>query len=189
MIFESGPWKDDLSSYRNKITEYSSSKYFQNNDDVSDNAYLTLEKSIFYSAFVIRKLVECKTKLSDEADYYALKVEIFESKRHFDNMHNWISETSHDWNTPQKKTKQGKDVCNWLIHSLIFKLAYNDDDQSVEGFFVSSDLDSDKCLYYVSINDWLNYIDFISSDDVSELYAERTEKGIEYKKVRNKNLC
>lgn len=190
MIFESGPWKDDLSSYRSKIMEYCSSKYFQNDDDVSDNAYSILEKSIFYSAFVIRKLVECKTKLSDEADRYALKVEIFESKRHFDNMHNWISENSHDWNTPpQKKTKQGKDVCNWLIHSLIFEFACNDDDQSIEGFFVSSDFDSDKCLYHVSIKDWLSYVDFISSDDVSELHAERTEKGIKYKKVRNKNLC
>lgn len=187
MIFESGPWKDDLLSYRSKINEYSSSKYFQNDDDDSDNAYSILEKSIFYSAFVIRKLVECKTKLSDEADRYALKVEIFESKRHFDNMHHWTSEDSHNWESPIKQTKQGKDVCNRLIHSLIFELVYNDD-QSVEGFFVSSDLDSDKCLYHVSLNDWLEYIDFIRLDDVSELHAERTEKGIKYKKVRNKNL-
>lgn len=188
MIFESGPWKDDLSSYRGKIMEYCSSNYFQNDNDVSDKAYSILEKSIFYSAFVIRKLVDCKTKLSDEADCYALKVGIFESKKQFDNMHHWTSEDSHNWESFRKQTKQGKEVCNWLIHSLIFELIYNED-QSVEGFFVSSDFDSDKCLYHVSIKDWLSYVDFISSDDVSELHAERTEKGIKYKKVRNKNLC
>lgn len=99
-----------------------------------------LRISIFYSAFVIRKIVDCKTKLSDEADCYALKVEIFESKKHFDNMHHWTSE------------------------------------------------DSDKCLYHVTLKDWLNYIDFIRSDDVFEFSAERTEKGIRYKKVRNKSL-
>ena len=55
MIFESGPWKDDLSSYHSKIMEYSSSNYFQNDED---EAYSILEKSIFYSAFVIRKLVD-----------------------------------------------------------------------------------------------------------------------------------
>lgn len=187
MIFESGPWKEDLLSYHSKIIEYSSSKYFQNDDEDSDKAYSILEKSIFYSAFVIRKLVDCKTKLSDEADSYALNVEIFESKKNFDNLHRWTSENSHDWESSIRQTKQGKDICNWLIHSLIFELVYNDD-QSVEGFFVSSDFDSDKCLYYVSIKEWLNYIDFISSDDISEFSAERTEKGIKYKKVRNKNL-
>lgn len=188
MIFESGPWKEDLLSYYNKIIEYSSSKYFHNDDNDSDNAYSILEKSIFYSAFVIRKLVDCKTKLSDEADCYALKVEIFESKKQFDNMHHWTSEDSHNWESSRKLTKQGKEVCNWLIHSLIFELVYNED-QSVEGFCVSSDFDSDKCLYHVALNNWLNYVGFISSDDVSELHAERTEKGIKYNKVRNKNLC
>lgn len=184
MIFESGPWKDDLSSYHSKIMEYSSSNYFQNDED---EAYSILEKSIFYSAFVIRKLVECKTKLSNEADNYALHVEIFESKRNFDNLHRWTSEDSHNWESSIRLTKQGKDICNWLIHSLIFELVYNDD-QSVEGFLVSSDFDSDKCLYHVSIKDWLSYVDFISSDDISELHAEKTAKGIKYKKVRNKNL-
>ena len=47
MIFESGPWKEDLLSYYDKIIEYCSSKYFQNDDDVSDKAYSILEKSIF----------------------------------------------------------------------------------------------------------------------------------------------
>lgn len=181
MIFESGPWKNDLSCYRNKIVKYQASSYFQNDDD--EIAYTELEKSIFYSAFVIRKLVECKTKLSDDADHYALKVEVFDSKKHFDNMHHSTSDDSHNWESSKKQTKQGKDICNWLIHSLIFELVYNED-QSVEGFCVSSDFDSDKCLYYVMLKDWLNYIEFISSDDIAELSAERTENGIIYKKVR-----
>jgi hypothetical protein len=181
MIFESGPWKEDLSAYYGNIIEYSSSNYFQNDDDNSDNAYSILEKSIFYSAFVIRKLVDCKTKLSDEADCYALKIEIFESKKHFDNMHRWTTEDSHNWGLSKKQTKQGKDVCKWLIHSLIFELIYNKD-QSVEGFCVASDFDSDKCLYHVTLKDWLSYIDFVRSDDISEFCTERTERGVKYKK-------
>ena len=70
MIFESGPWKDDLSSYHSKIIEYSSSKYFQNGDDDSDEACSILEKSIFYSAFVIRKLVDCKTSQENIRIYF-----------------------------------------------------------------------------------------------------------------------
>lgn len=46
-FFESGPCKDDLSFYHRKIIEYRSSKYFQNGDDDSDEAYSILEKSIF----------------------------------------------------------------------------------------------------------------------------------------------
>ena len=102
-------------------------------------------------------------------------------------MQRWTSENSHDWESSIRQTKQGKDICNWLIHSLIFELIYNED-QSVEGFCVASDFDIDKCLYHVTLKDWLSYIDFISLDDISEFCTERTEKGAKYKKVRNKNL-
>ena len=46
---------------------------------------------------------------------------------------------------------------------LLFK-----EDDAVIGFFVSSDYDRNKGLLEVSIEDWMQYMDLIISDDVVE---------------------
>ena len=33
-----------------------------------------IEKAIFYSAFIIRKLIDCKGKVSDEVDKYSFTI-------------------------------------------------------------------------------------------------------------------
>ena len=71
MIFESSPWKCDLLRMKQEIIQYNNSKYF--NDDSSD-AITIIEQAIFYSAFVISKLIDCKTKVSDKVDTYTFKL-------------------------------------------------------------------------------------------------------------------
>ncbi len=43
------------------------SRIFRKNDDTT---YIVIEKAIFYSAFIIRKLIDCDGNLSDEAENY-----------------------------------------------------------------------------------------------------------------------
>ena len=71
MIFESFPWKQDLRRRKNLIIKYNTAEHFKKNDDAT---YTVIEKAIFYSAFIIRKLIDCGGKLSDEAENYSLKV-------------------------------------------------------------------------------------------------------------------
>ncbi len=68
MIYESHPWKQDLIDKKLQIQKYNTSKYF--NGDNDDQVYTAIEKGIFYSAFIIRKLIDCKCKVSNEAGYY-----------------------------------------------------------------------------------------------------------------------
>ena len=91
MISESSPWKCDLLRMKQEIIQYNNSKYF--NDDSSD-AITIIEQAIFYSAFVIRKLIDCKTKVSDKVDKYTFKLKSIPPK----NKINFLSDITNSYN-------------------------------------------------------------------------------------------
>jgi len=173
MIYDSYPWKKDLLRRKQLILKYNTQEHFEKDEKA---AYTVLEKAVFYSAFIIRKLIDCEM-LSDEADIYSLKVKIYKPKQQ---VYRYIiaDEESHNLDHFQKKTVKGKDVCNWLIHSYIFNFVWNENTQISEGFFVASDFDRNKLLYYVGINDWIDYMDFIVTDSVvaTSSYYDGKEK-------------
>ena len=70
-MYESSPWKEDLKRRRQLLLQYNTKEHFEKDED---KAYTVIEKAIFYSAFIIRKLLDCNGKMSDEADQYAIKV-------------------------------------------------------------------------------------------------------------------
>lgn len=67
-MYESSPWKEDLKRRRQLLLQYNTKEHFEKDED---KAYTVIEKAIFYSAFIIRKLLDCNGKMSDEADQYA----------------------------------------------------------------------------------------------------------------------
>jgi hypothetical protein len=179
MIYESHPWKQDLIDKKLQIQKYNTSKYF--NGDNDDQAYTAIEKGIFYSAFIIRKLIDCKCKVSNEVDNYTLSLRAFTPKRQIDLLHRWPDGENFDFNNPQLHIKTGTQVCNWLIHSYVFCLCH-DEHGTVDSFLVSSDYDSNKVLYCVDLNDWLDYMDFVGTDDIVVMEMKRCEyqKTIDY---------
>jgi hypothetical protein len=94
-----------------------------------------LEKAVFYSAFIIRKLIDCRGKLRDDVDQYVLHIESLTPLKEVDELHRWPDEDTHDWDHPQKVTFKGKDICNWLIHSYMFFFSFNKAG-TVEGFLL-----------------------------------------------------
>ena len=187
MIFESYPWKQDLLRRKRLFIKYNTVERFEKNNDTT---YTVLEKAVFYSAFIIRKLIDCHTKLSDEADSYTLPIAKHLPKKQVTLWERWADEDTHDWENYNQETALGKNVCNWLIHSFVFAFCFNDDG-IVDGFFVSSDYDRNKALYYIAIKDWLNYIDFIARDDIAGFESHYDPKLGDYvftKKIRGKVL-
>lgn len=176
MIFESYPWKQDLRRRKNLLLRYNTTARFNENED---RTYTVIEKAIFYSAFIIRKLIDCGGKLSDEAENYSMRVFAVRPLKQVDNFHRWPEEESHDWNNEIEVTVAGKNVCNWLIHSFMFYLVFNEDGV-VDGFGVTSDFDKNKILYRIPLDVWLNYIDYIATDDIVSLTSHYDEKKGEY---------
>lgn len=179
MIYESYPWKQDLQRRKNLMLKYNTAERFESN---SESTYTVIEKAIFYSAFIIRKLIDCGTKLSDEAEKYTLKASTIKPLKRIDKLHRQPDERSYDWEKEKNVTVSGKNVCNWLIHSYVFFVVFNEDDV-IESFCVSSDFDRNKNLYRISIDEWLKYMDFIATDDIVRLSLENDEKSEDYKCV------
>lgn len=176
MIFESFPWKQDLRRRKNLIVKYNTSEHFEKNDD---NTYTVIEKAIFYSAFIIRKLIDCKGKLSDEAENYSLNVFSVQPLKPVDRLHRWPTEDSHDWGKEKKVVVAGKDVCNWLIHSYMFFVVFNED-STIDSFSVTSDFDRNKVLYRIPLHAWLAYMDYIASDNIAEIASHYDPKTDDY---------
>ena len=162
MIFESFPWKQDLRRRKNLIIKYNTAEHFEKNDDTT---YTVIEKAIFYSAFIIRKLIDCGGKLSDESENYSLKVCSVQPLKPVDRLHRWPEEDSHDWENEKEVVVTGKNVCNWLIHSYMFFVVFNEDG-IIDSFSVTSDFDRNKVLYRIPLDAWMEYMDYIASDDI-----------------------
>lgn len=176
MVHESYPWKQDLMRHKRLIQKYNTAERFARD---YEGTYTVIEKAIFYSAFITRKLIDCRGKLSDEADNYCIRVKSIKPLRRVDSLHRWPEENSHDWESAKSQTVAGKNVCNWLIHSYLF-FAEVDENGPMLSFCVSSDFDRNKTLYKVSIVDWMDYIGFLASDDIASLSFQYDQKTDDY---------
>ena len=118
-------------------------------------------------------------KLSDDIDQYKINVSKNEPIKHIDRLHRWLDEDEYNWDNTAHEKVYGKNVCNWLIHSYVFRFQF-DDNGVVSGFFVSSDYDRNKALYTISLADWINFVDAVITDDVVELVATFDDKRSDY---------
>lgn len=180
MIWETYPWKQDLNRKKRQLLKYNTQEYLLQNED---KAYTIIEKAIFYSAFIIRKLVDCKGKTSDEVDNYSLKVFTIKPRKEITQTCIWPKEGSHDWDNERKGTIKGVKLCNSLIHSFIFSVVY-DENGVIDSFVVSSDYDKNKVLYRVPLSEWIKYIDFVVSDDIVRLVSHYDIKTKDFEYTR-----
>ena len=56
MVYESYPWKQELLRQKKLIIKYNTHEEYLKPNDL---AYTMVERGIFYSAFIIRKLIDC----------------------------------------------------------------------------------------------------------------------------------
>ena len=103
MIYESYPWKQDLLHRKRLIQKYNRAELLGEDDN---RAYTVIEKAIFYSAFIIRKLIDCKGKVSDEVDKYKFHLKGIRPIKGIDLMHRWPDDDTHNWGCEETHTKQ-----------------------------------------------------------------------------------
>ena len=174
MVYESNPWKQDLLRRKRLILEYNRADLLSEDND---KAYTVIEKAVFYSAFIIRKLIDCKVKVSDEVDAYKFTLKGLHPKENIDLMHRWPDERTYDWAHETTYIKSGTDICNWLIHSYVFFFVF-DDNNRIDSFCVSSDYDRNELLYRVELKDWIAYMDFVGSDYIvaTDMHIDESKK-------------
>jgi hypothetical protein len=150
MIFESGPWKDQLLRDAGILRRLGNACLDGQNDERS---LARLERLIFVSAYAMRKLREAG-KLSTDWDSRKLSCVRFafigNSLPTILNAHR-IHEF-YDLDNPKDVSIKPEEFCDRIIHSFIFVPVISDQN-CIEGFHFTSDRLRSQCLWFVHLND------------------------------------
>lgn len=175
MVHESLEWKRELCEKGRQLLRYNTKENF---DRSFNPTCFKMERAMLYSATIIRVLIESQ-KLSDDVDLYRITVFKNNPAKHIDRLNRWLDEDEYDWDHTYSETVLGKNVCNWILHSYVFSFLF-EENGTIIGFLVSSDYDRNKVLYTVKLDAWLNYVNFVITDDVVSLSAKFDEKRTDY---------
>ena len=171
MIDDSWIWKNELKKELDEFYRFSENK----TTSVSDDYFmLRCEKFFFISAFIIRKLNEAN-KLSDELnskDFNCIKYQRIKQDNLIDylNRHHFVK--FYNLEKEEKSSVKLKDFCNYLIHSFVFNPVM-EDNYKLCGFFINSDKIKDKFLYYIEYNSFIELINDVINDDITDLSYNR----------------
>lgn len=130
-----------------------------------------VNKNLLYSAAIIRKLIEDEADAKKQIQNSSLPMPelallhydipaveyAFNGDKDFI-LHKVIADYYHAGNRSIKV--EAKTICNSIVHSYIWNLAYWSDNKGIIGFLTASDFDKEKKLYFVRLTDWIDYINY-----------------------------
>ena len=155
-----GYWKWELQKLSWEISLWSKLTVF----DAWSKHRLT--RAVLYSAIIIRKAIEDDTEAGkaglDNLPELRLLTETLSAKKF-----PYIGEKestargkmwASDYDAGETMEMKISTVCNQLIHSYVWNLAYKETVNGCHGFFVASDKQKEKCVYFVSFSEWQKII-------------------------------
>jgi hypothetical protein len=186
MIFDSYTWKRELKKELKQFKKFTNTTNIQVAPPESGIFFLKIEKFFFVTAYIIRKLNE-SNKLSDELVNTRISVTKYPRTNKgelLDFMNNHHTERFFDFKKKQKSSIPCLVVCNYLIHSFIFDPIFDDKDWKVVGIQVTSDRSKSEALYYISLGEYLGFLEEVINDQIVKIYFNRVTG--ENKKSRNR---
>jgi len=181
LISTSQKWKKELDNLRSQIIRYNTSENIDKNFEAT---FFKIERALLYSATNIRVLIESH-RLSDEAEAYSIYVTKNRPIKEINGLNKLFDKNAYDLEDTCFESVLGKNVCNWILHSYIFHLAFEEKGHIV-GFSVSSDFDKNKGLYTLKLDDWLDYMNFLILDNIIVSSVEYSKKKNEYMYTKKK---
>ncbi len=173
MIHESYPWKRDLLRDADIIERWATK------NTNSEYRSMLIEKKVYLSAFVIRKLIE-DHKVTDAIKAHSILCTIYPAKGSNVDIMNWPDVDEHyDFSTHKLEQINIQRFANQIIHNLIFLFEISEETYSspISGLFVTSDWEKDNQLYHVTLTDYLSVLRSVGNDNVMERHATLTKDG------------
>lgn len=174
MIFESGPWKQQLLRDAGTLKRMSKIRLGENNEDA---LLARLERLIFVGAYSMRKLHE-SGKLSTDWTKVKLSCSRFEfigpSAPTILDSHK--IETLYDLSSPLDVRMPCDEFCDRVVHSFIFSPVLSEEG-SVEGFYLTSDRLKKQCLWLVPLAEVIALMTRTGKDCPSHGVWIRTPSG------------
>ncbi len=163
-----GHWKLELNRYARKLKFWS--KLCRGAGTYAEHQ---VNKNLLYSAIIIRKLIEDEKDVRKQIEntslltpelgllHYDLHLPVVEYEFDGDKdfiLQKVITDYYHAGPRNYSINKKPKTICNYIIHSYIWNLAYESNKRGIIGFLTASDFDKEKKLYFVKLTDWINCI-------------------------------
>ena len=175
MIWESNVWKMELKRDITSLKRRLQHAATPSTRGISDQVLAKIEKFSFTSAFIVRKLMEAK-KLSDELEGSVLPVQSFpriNAGEQIDFMNWYHLDRFYDFANPNAQQVSARDLCNLLVHSMVFSVASEEDERHVTGFLFNSDWSKDTALMEIKLETYFEFIEGVIRDDVVHMSCDR----------------
>jgi len=81
----------------------------------------------------------------------------------------------------KRRTFCPKALCHQIIHSFIFVPRLDDDTASLLGFFIASDWQKKKSLFFVNIDEIIRMLEAVANDSIESSFGRRDPESGEMK--------
>jgi hypothetical protein len=169
MIWESGPWKQQLLRDAGKLRKLAQAKL---NLDECERELVQFERLAFMTAYSMRKLWE-SGKLSMSWNAARLPCVRFPLKGEIPDRLNWHRLDRHyDLSKGTRVSLKPEEYCDRMIHSFVFSPVV-DDNKSISSFYFTSDRMRKHALWMVAIGDICRLIQMTGKDYPSSAHYVR----------------
>lgn len=164
MIWESAPWKDELGIHASQLRKPA------NLQDINEQEEFRIERSLFLSAFVLRKLIE-NGKISDQVSKKPIFVQCFPSTKpkagrlSFEAFGSPDIIGEYDLDNPSLISLSPHKLTGEIIHSHALGWCL-DGSYYVESFYVASYRNQEKRVISITLTDYVKLLEEFASDDI-----------------------
>ncbi|MGY4235968.1 hypothetical protein ACVIIW_004915 [Bradyrhizobium sp. USDA 4449] len=135
MIFESFPWKKEVERLLKSLRKWSSKP-------TSERAEFYIQRAVFLSAFILRKLMENR-KVTDPVRDRSVRCKAYRALRPVSDRVSTFSgladvNDDYDLTNPEEATLSCFDLMSEIMHSYVFKIVVDEQAKSIVSFLVNS---------------------------------------------------
>jgi len=171
MIHQSQYWKEPLIEMARRLAKFSA------NQDPHEQQLAQVERDVFIGFYSVRKLLEAQDKITDKTRARRIILRWYRNQEAVTRHNRHRLEALYDFSKPQEEARDLFFVCHRIIHSYIFSPYF--DGKGFAGILFSSDIDKDKKLYLLTVNELITIFELVGNDYPHQIKWERDEDGNE----------
>jgi hypothetical protein len=141
-----------------------------------------LERDIFIGFYSVRKIFDAMTRVTDATRALTIQLSWHPNREPVHWRNNHKIDKLYDFEEVHRETRDLEFINGRIIHSFIF-MPYVTEKGRLEGILFTSDLDKNKKLYSMSIEDVIAVFERVGNDDPTDIQWEKHPGGKETVKI------
>jgi len=166
MVWESEDWKQPLLKMAKRL------KNLKSSIDLTDAKLAQVERDIFIGFYSVRRLIDTPTKVTDRIQKLAIPLSKHANVKPVTWRNNHKLDELYDLTKSNKESRDVRFVCGRIIHSFVFAPCQSETG-GLSGIFFTSDVDRDKFLYFVTIDQVISLFDEVGNDSPCDIQCSR----------------